>query len=114
MIASCLKRFRAGSLSYALSPTTLLGLVRGLPEPRLGTRISPITFSKSVISAGEAESVWLPRGRPLPSTTTMHFVPIPLLWVEAPRKEAEQVRHLLRKMMTAAGKLKVPMEVDLK
>ena len=36
------------------------------------------------------------------------------LWVEAPHAEAEQVRHLLRKMMTTAGKLKVPLEVDLK
>ncbi len=36
------------------------------------------------------------------------------LWVEAPHAEAEQVRHLLRKMMTAIGKLKVPLEVDLK
>ena len=36
------------------------------------------------------------------------------LWVEAPHEEAEQVRHLLRKMMTTAGKLKVPLEVDLK
>ena len=36
------------------------------------------------------------------------------LWVEAPHDEAEQVRHLLRKMMTTAGKLKVPLEVDIK
>jgi DNA polymerase I-like protein with 3'-5' exonuclease and polymerase domains len=36
------------------------------------------------------------------------------LWVEAPHEEAEQVRHLLRKMMITAGKLKVPMEVDIK
>jgi len=36
------------------------------------------------------------------------------LWVEARRKEAEQVRHLLRKMMTTAAKLKVRLEVDIK
>ena len=36
------------------------------------------------------------------------------LWVEAPHEEAEQVRHLLRKMMTTAAKLKVPLEVDIK
>jgi len=35
------------------------------------------------------------------------------LWVEAPRKEAEQVRNLLRKIMTTAGKLNVPLKVDL-
>jgi DNA polymerase-1 len=36
------------------------------------------------------------------------------LWVEAPHAEAEQVRNLLRKMMTTAGKLRVPLEVDIK
>jgi DNA polymerase I len=36
------------------------------------------------------------------------------LWVEAPKEEAEQVRHLMRKMMATAGKLKVPLEVDIK
>jgi DNA polymerase I len=35
------------------------------------------------------------------------------LWVEAPHEEAEQVRHLLRKMMTTTGKLRVPLEVEL-
>jgi DNA polymerase I-like protein with 3'-5' exonuclease and polymerase domains len=34
------------------------------------------------------------------------------LWVEAPHEKAEQVRHLIRKMMTTAGKLRVPLEVD--
>jgi DNA polymerase I len=37
------------------------------------------------------------------------------LWVESPEEEAEQVRHLVRRMMTtAAAKLKVPLEVDIK
>jgi DNA polymerase I len=36
------------------------------------------------------------------------------LWVEAPHEEAEQVRHLVRKMMTTAGKLGVPLDVDIK
>jgi DNA polymerase-1 len=31
------------------------------------------------------------------------------LWVECPENEAEQVRHLVRKMMTTAAKLKVPL-----
>src|SRR5271157_3193172 len=35
------------------------------------------------------------------------------LWVECLKEEAEQVRHLLRKMMTTAGKLRVPLEVDI-
>ena len=34
------------------------------------------------------------------------------LWVEAPHEEETQVRHLVRKMMTAAGKLNVPLAVD--
>jgi DNA polymerase I-like protein with 3'-5' exonuclease and polymerase domains len=36
------------------------------------------------------------------------------LWVEAPHAELEQVRYLLRKMMTMAGKLRVRLEVDIK
>ena len=36
------------------------------------------------------------------------------LWVEVPHQEAEQARHLVRKLMTATGKLKVPLEVDIK
>jgi DNA polymerase I len=36
------------------------------------------------------------------------------LWVECPEEEAEQVRHLMRKMMTTAAKLRVPLEVDIK
>jgi DNA polymerase I len=34
------------------------------------------------------------------------------LWVECPDKEAEHVRYWLRKMMTTAGKLKVPLEPE--
>ena len=34
------------------------------------------------------------------------------LWVEAPHEEAGQVRHLMRRMMTTAGKLNVPLAVD--
>jgi DNA polymerase I-like protein with 3'-5' exonuclease and polymerase domains len=34
------------------------------------------------------------------------------LCVEAPHEEAEQVRHLLRKMMATGGKLDVPLAVD--
>ncbi len=36
------------------------------------------------------------------------------IWVECLKEEAEQVRHLVRKMMTTAAKLKVPLEVDIK
>jgi DNA polymerase I len=35
------------------------------------------------------------------------------LWVECPEEEAEQVRHLMRKMMTTAAKLKVPLAVEI-
>ena len=34
------------------------------------------------------------------------------LWVESPNEEAEQVGYLMKKMMTTAAKLKVPLEVD--
>jgi DNA polymerase I-like protein with 3'-5' exonuclease and polymerase domains len=36
------------------------------------------------------------------------------LRVESPHKEAKQVRHLVRKMMTTAGKLRIPLDVDIK
>jgi DNA polymerase I len=36
------------------------------------------------------------------------------LWVDAPQAEAEQVKHLMRKMMTTAAKLKAPLRVDFK
>ncbi len=36
------------------------------------------------------------------------------LWVECPENEAEQVRHLVRKMMTTAAQLEVPLEVEIK
>ncbi|MGB6068496.1 MAG: DNA polymerase [Desulfomonilaceae bacterium] len=36
------------------------------------------------------------------------------IWVEAPQGEGQQARHLMRKMMTTAAKLKVSLEVDIK
>jgi DNA polymerase I len=36
------------------------------------------------------------------------------LWVEAPQDEAEEVRSLMRKMMTKAAKLVVPLDIDAK
>ncbi|HTY21820.1 MAG TPA: DNA polymerase [Desulfomonilaceae bacterium] len=36
------------------------------------------------------------------------------LWVEAPQEEATEVRHLMKRMMTTAAKLTVPLEVDFK
>ncbi len=36
------------------------------------------------------------------------------LWVECPEEEAEQVRHLVRSMMTTAGNLIVPLEVEFR
>lgn len=33
-------------------------------------------------------------------------------WVEVAPEEGEQVRHLIRKMMTTAGTLDVPLQVD--
>jgi len=34
------------------------------------------------------------------------------LWVESPREKADEARYLMKKMMTTAGKLAVPLEVD--
>jgi DNA polymerase I len=34
------------------------------------------------------------------------------LWVEAPHEEENQVRHLVERMMTTAGKLDVPLKAD--
>jgi DNA polymerase I len=36
------------------------------------------------------------------------------LWVECPEEEAEQVRHLMWRMMSTAAQLRVPLEVDIK
>jgi hypothetical protein len=35
-------------------------------------------------------------------------------WEKCPEDEAEQLRHLARKMVTTAGTLGVPLEVDIK
>lgn len=34
------------------------------------------------------------------------------IWVEAAKAEESQLRHLMQKMMTTAGKLSVPLEID--
>lgn len=36
------------------------------------------------------------------------------LWVEAAKETADEVKHLMRRMMTTAAKLKAPLEVALK
>ena len=35
------------------------------------------------------------------------------LWVECPEDEAGQVGHFLRRMMTTAARLKVPLEAEI-
>jgi len=35
------------------------------------------------------------------------------LWVEAPHQEESEVRPLVRRMMTTAGRMRVPLEVDV-
>jgi len=72
-------RFRRGSLSYPLSAMTRSGFFRGRPRLFRGTATRSSVFSRSVTSAGLAESRWFPRGTPWPSTTTIHFVPLPRL-----------------------------------
>ena len=54
------------------------GLCRGRPLGR-GTLTSASVASASVTSPGEALSSRTPSGRPSPSTSTIHFVPLPRL-----------------------------------
>lgn len=78
-IFKCLRRFRSGSLSYPLSPISLLGRFFGRPRPERGTLTASRVCSASFTSAGAAEARTLPKGIPWPSTTTIHFVPLPFL-----------------------------------
>src|SRR5258708_20301554 len=55
-----------------------LGFCRGRPLGR-GTLTSASVASASVTSPGEALSSRTPSGRPSPSTSTIHFVPLPRL-----------------------------------
>jgi len=71
------RRLRNAAQSYARSAITRSGLFLGRPEPCLGTAIVSSVASASVTSAGEAESSRFPKGIPWPSTTTIHFVPLP-------------------------------------
>jgi DNA polymerase-1 len=36
------------------------------------------------------------------------------IWIETPKEEADGVRHVMKKIMTTAAELKVPLEVDIK
>lgn len=76
LAANCSRR---GSLSYALSAISLSGFRPGTQSPSDGTSTAFSVFSTSVTSLGLAESRWFPRGIPSPSTTTIHFVPLPRL-----------------------------------
>jgi hypothetical protein len=71
------RRLRNSVQSYARSAITRLGLFLGRPGPFLGTAIVSSVDSASFTSAGEAESSRFPKGTPWPSTTTIHFVPLP-------------------------------------
>jgi len=51
----------------------------GRPRPVLGTRTVAKVRLNNFTSAGEADSKSFPRGIPWPSTTTIHFVPLPRL-----------------------------------
>ena len=74
-----LKTLSKGSLSYPLSAISLLGRFFGRPRPARGTLTASRVCSASFTSAGDAEARMLPRGTPWPSTTTIHFVPLPFL-----------------------------------
>ena len=76
LAANCSRR---GSLSYPLSAISLSGFRFGSPPPLRGTATLLSVFSTSVTSFGLAESRCFPIGIPSPSTTTIHFVPLPRL-----------------------------------
>jgi len=63
---------------------TRKGMLRGLPR-LWGTEIFWSVLSAKVTSAGLAEASWLPKGTPEPSTTTIHFVPLPRLVSPTPK-----------------------------
>lgn len=64
------------ALSYPRSATSLSGRRLGRPRGR-ATRIVSKVCSASRTSAWLALSRWKPRGSPLPSTTSIHLVPLP-------------------------------------
>src|SRR5229473_6115404 len=83
-----------------------LGFCRGRPLGR-GTLTSASVASASVTSPGEALSSRTPSGRPSPSTSTIHFVPLPRLVLPTaePLFLREQSCHLGRSRPTSADLL---------
>lgn len=70
--------FRNLLLSYPLSPINRFGRFRGRPgEEAFLTETASSVFSTSEISDGVAASRYAPSGVPLPSASTIHFVPFP-------------------------------------
>ncbi len=55
------------------------GRFLGRPRPARGSLTASSVSSASFTSAGDAEARVLPKGIPWPSTTTIHFVPLPFL-----------------------------------
>jgi DNA polymerase I len=100
------------------SVKSLLGRIR-----RFDTRANPaiqrsfrVTWPQQIeadlIKTAMVRLDWILRRRNMKAQIVM--VIHDALWVEAPHAEVEQVRHLLRKMMTTAARLRVPLEVDCK
>src|ERR1700722_11351401 len=81
-----------------------LGFCRGRPLGR-GTLTSASVASASVTSPGEALSSRTPSGRPPPSTSTIHFVPLPRLVLPTaePLFSPERSCRLGTPLPTAAG-----------
>jgi hypothetical protein len=79
-IPRCRSLRRSASLSYPLSAITRSGFCRGRPpQCRRPARSAASVVSASRTSDGDAEQRWSPKGIPRPSTTTIHFVPLPRL-----------------------------------
>lgn len=71
---------RNGLLSYPRSRINRSGRLRGRPGRCVRpTRTVASVASRSLTSAGDAESRCTPIGVPWPSTRTIHFVPLPRL-----------------------------------
>ena len=97
-------RRRKGSLSKALSAMMRSGQRRGRPRGR-GTLTWASVASANVTSCGDADAKRTPKGIPLPSARTIHFVPLPRLVFPTakPLFLPRQNCRLRRSLPSAAG-----------
>jgi hypothetical protein len=71
------KRLRNGSKAQAFSSIARWGFFRRCPGPSRGTATVSRVGSSRVMSVGDTDAKRFPTGTPWPSTTTIHFAPLP-------------------------------------